>query len=124
MFRLLRVSLLRRWMAAVLAVAILLAPSVVGSGHADLLTKEITRHALLQAEINDHGHSHDDGVEDERLPGHIHRHQVGDHGHDFGRLVTPFIFNRHFIMTTFVHDRSLLAELPRDQRIDRPPRSL
>jgi hypothetical protein len=43
---------------------------------------ELDRHAQLQMEIAEHGHSHDDGWDEERHPGHHHGHDAADHSHD------------------------------------------
>jgi hypothetical protein len=43
---------------------------------------EADRHAQLEAEIAEHGHSHDDGEEHERTADYPHGHNPADHSHE------------------------------------------
>jgi len=88
------------------------------------LAAQATRHAELSVQIFAHGHIHDDGVDDERLWGHIHGHNSGDHHHDVPmEISTPdlaFRGDRHGWRA------SLEAKLANSVggRLDRPPEFL
>ena len=56
-----------------------------------LLAIEAERHAALAQEIADHGHSHDDGWQDEQAPGHSHGHDPADHSHDVPSVVAALV---------------------------------
>lgn len=56
-----------------------------------LLAIEAERHAALALEIADHGHSHDEGWQDEQVPGHSHGHDPADHSHDVPSVVAALI---------------------------------
>ena len=43
---------------------------------------EAERHAQLEAEIADRGHSHDDGKDHQQVAGHSHGHNPADHSHE------------------------------------------
>jgi len=114
----------RQWLALVLVVSLAFAPAFVSVGHAGTLSAEAARHAILKADKVDHGHSHDDGVGDERRPGHIHGQQTGDHSHDFGRFISFRLTERDFLPTGFDFDLSEHYTPPDRQRLDRPPRQI
>lgn len=75
---------LRVTIACAMALSLLLAPTGSSSSHdAFAIAKaEAERHLELAAEIAEHGHSHDDGWDSERVPGHLHGHNAADHLHD------------------------------------------
>lgn len=52
-----------------------------------LAQAEAQRHAELAIEVAEHGHSHFDGEEAERLPGHLHGHNSADHIHDAANVL-------------------------------------
>lgn len=75
--------------ALLVALALLLSP-VGGSTSHDpiaLQAAEAARHGELAVETHDHGHTHDDGTDDERVSGHTHGHNAADHSH--GAATTP-----------------------------------
>ncbi|MFW7342575.1 hypothetical protein V0R37_13685 [Pollutimonas sp. H1-120] len=47
-----------------------------------LASAEKLRHTELSAELSDHGHSHDFGLEEEKQTGHLHGHNSADHSHE------------------------------------------
>lgn len=47
-----------------------------------LAVVEAERHAELQTEIAEHGHSHDDRENHARMAGHSHGHNPADHSHE------------------------------------------
>lgn len=52
-----------------------------------LAQAEAERHAALAMEVAEHGHSHFDGEEAERQPGHVHGHNSADHIHDAAAIL-------------------------------------
>ncbi|QIB36495.1 hypothetical protein [Ancylobacter pratisalsi] len=56
-----------------------------------LLAIEAERHAALAQEIADHGHSHDEGWQDEQAPGHSHGHDPTDHSHDVPSALSALV---------------------------------
>jgi hypothetical protein len=84
---------------------------------------EMERRALLDGESSHHhGHSHDDGEDIERLPGHAHNHGSVDHSHDIG-LLTRFDYRP--ANAVFTRLMPLVASAPDPGpsfRLERPPR--
>lgn len=87
-------------------------------------TAEALRHAELAAQIETHGHSHDDGFGEEQGPGHSHGHNPGDHTHETPAMPPG---------GTFVMCRAMPDWTPSDlafltprgtSRLDRPPRPI
>jgi hypothetical protein len=85
-------------------------------------SREQTRHAELTTEIEDHGHSHDDGETFEQKANHSHDHNPADHSHEIPHLAPyahPFAGNMV---------RSLVAPIPQFIQpeaihgLDRPPK--
>jgi hypothetical protein len=60
-----------------------------------LAEAELDRHTQLQMEIAEHGHSHDDGFDEEQHPGHHHGHDAADHSHDVPNMLSgaAMLFN-------------------------------
>lgn len=111
--------------AAFLAVfAMLLSAVHVQSGHNAyaMAQTEAQRHAELAATIAAHGHSHDEGEPDERVPGHVHGHNTSDHVHETANLVgQPRLGVPRFVgivMRLEPQD----TELGLRHGLDRPPR--
>lgn len=54
----------------------------------DATLAEDLRHAALDAEAieEQHGHTHEDGTEEEQTAGHMHGHDPADHSHNFAHL--------------------------------------
>ena len=85
---------------------------------------ETTRHAALAADIADHGHSHDDGEPDERLPGHVHGHNINDHVQETADLADFVPFDAPgFVRAVTRHDRQD-APSAVAAGLERPPRSV
>tara|TARA_R110002110_G_scaffold757_3_gene2892 strand:- start:6275 stop:6700 length:426 start_codon:yes stop_codon:yes gene_type:complete len=60
-------------------------PLAVGHSAADafaLAMTEETRHDILSPASEEHGHVHEGGESEERLPGHVHGHNPLDHSHE------------------------------------------
>jgi hypothetical protein len=89
--QLLKPGLTRRGLLAViLTVAMLCANLNAALAHLPnkLAEAELDRHAQLQMEIAEHGHSHDDGFDEEQHPGHHHGHDAADHSHDVPNMLS------------------------------------
>jgi hypothetical protein len=116
---------LRVVIACAMAVSLLLAPTGGSSSHDPhaLAQIEAERHLELAAEIAEHGHSHDDGWDSERDPGHLHGHNAADHLHDTPTY--PPSMATLFVRTGDAWRISALPEsLPlRVFELDRPPRA-
>ncbi len=113
--------------AAFLAVfAMLLSAVHVQSGHNvyAMAQAEALRHAELAVAIAEHGHSHDEGEPNERVPGHVHGHSTSDHVHETANLVgQPRLGIPRFVgivMRLEPQD----TELRLRHGLDRPPRSV
>lgn len=88
-----RTVLLCGFLALVMALGSVAATVRTALSHnpAILVAIEAERHAILAQEIADHGHSHDDGWEDEQAPGHSHGHDPADHSHDVPSVLSAFV---------------------------------
>jgi hypothetical protein len=119
-------SAMRFAIAMIVAVAMTLAPpiNIVAHGTVDSTQTEQARHAALTQTDADHGHSHDDGDAQERLPGHFHGHNSADHSHDTGHAVLIRTPEQVATPGTW-HSAEPIRPVP-DQRfrLDRPPRAL
>lgn len=89
-----------------------------------LAAAEAERHALLEAQIAEHGHSHDDGEEHEQVAGHTHGHNPADHSHETpttppgGAPVVPAL------VEAIVPMARETAHLGTTYRLERPPRPI
>ncbi|WP_152579633.1 hypothetical protein [Bosea sp. LC85] len=113
--------------AAFLAVVAMLLSAVhVQSGHNAyaMAQAEVQRHAELAAAIAKHGHAHDEGEPDERLPGHVHGHNTADHIHETANLVGQIQLGMpRFVRTVMRHEpEGVEPGLP--SALERPPRSV
>ena len=78
-----RQSLLARVaLVCTLAMALVSLPHMHAFAHAAMERADEARHASINLSPKDAGHSHDDGDEHERQPGHVHSHHASDHSHD------------------------------------------
>lgn len=119
-----RSSTPRIMLSLVIAVAVLLANLAMLSAHMPnrLSEAEQQRHQQLQIEIAEHGHSHDDGFEDERHPGHHHGHDAADHSHDIPNVLATAAMPVREIVRSWQAGYCQLA-IPNDaNRLKRPPR--
>ena len=114
----------RNMLSLVIARAVLLANVAMLSAHMPnrLSQAEHERHQQLQIEIAEHGHSHDDGFEDERHPGHHHGHDAADHSHDIPNVLAIAAIPQRAIIRSWQAGFYQLA-IPNDaNRLKRPPR--
>ena len=91
-------------------------------GDAAMAQAEKERHGVLAPLSEEHGHSHEDGEPDERVPGHFHGHNPFDHSHE-----TPSVTSGFAVMSlTFFDDWTPrwegLVRTGSPERIDRPPK--
>jgi hypothetical protein len=118
--------LMKLVVAFVVAAGMLLSAAHVTTSHnpAALVQAEAERHAQLAVEVADHGHSHFDGEEAERLPGHVHGHNSADHIHDPAMIVpVPGLRQRAPVRVTMPAIQEG-ATLGLQHGLDRPPRRL
>lgn len=88
------------------------------------LTAESERHAVLNQQSLAHGHVHDDGENDERMAGHLHGHNPGDHSHDPPVSVAALNLNLHADARGWPHRVETVMNGRIGDSIDRPPESL
>jgi len=68
--------------ALAMAFGSLLPHATHSPSHDPVVLAAAERHAQLEAEIAEHGHSHADGENHERMAGHSHGHNPADHSHE------------------------------------------
>lgn len=113
-------------LAVAMAFGLLLSPIGIAVSHNPIVlaAAEAARHAELAAQIEDHGHAHDDGEPNEQSAGHSHGHNPTDHSHE-----TPAP-PPDLVLTNPLFERSWRAPAPTvsnpalSNRLDRPPRPL
>jgi hypothetical protein len=119
-------ALPRSMIAIFMAFSLSAAPVNVSSAHDSiaLIQAESVRHAALGAAVieREHGHSHEDGTEDEQAAGHIHGHDPADHSHQFAYICSNSDFwtvgepkSWPNLLVDLVHTRATYG-------IDRPPK--
>jgi hypothetical protein len=85
---------------------------------------ESDRYAQLEAEIAEHGHSHDDGEEHERAADYSHGHNPADHSHETPTTpprsapVLPAMIRSWMPMPPHA------ADLGASYRLERPPKPI
>ena len=79
---------------------------------------EQTRHAELAPDIDDHGHSHDDGEFEEQQANHTHGHNPADHTHDIPNLLSPLHSVSRDVTRIHFIDSSVSIELGAYDRLD------
>ena len=111
-------------MAITMAVMMILAPpmNVVAHSTIDTTQTEQVRHAALSQTNSDHGHSHDDGDTQERLPGHSHGHNAADHSHDTGNAVLIRVPEQGSVHGGWYRADRQIPVPDQMFRLDRPPR--
>ncbi|MER9056788.1 hypothetical protein [Mesorhizobium sp. M0228] len=80
------------------------------------------RHAGAAAQIEDHGHAHDDGVADEQSPGHFHGHNAADHSHETASTPADFAPTVPQIERGWLKYQPTFVDPDTTFRLDRPPR--
>lgn len=89
-----------------------------------LAAAEAARHAELAAQVDNHGHSHDDGEVDEQSPFHSHGHNPADHSHETASMLpylAPIVppFGRRWLAY-----QPSFADLGTGLQLERPPRPI
>ena len=88
----------------------------------NLETAQQTRHAELAPQIDDHGHSHDDGEFEEQHVNHTHGHDPTDHSHETPHISAyPYSVKRTVVRNHPI-DIAEFIELGAFDRLDRPPK--
>lgn len=110
--------------ALAVAIAFVLSPVAASPSHNPVASAamEAERHTELAAEFVGSGHVHENGTEDEQVPGHTHGDDPADHSHETSgsfaasaEHVPPVARAWHLMPSAF-------AELEDCSRLDRPPR--
>ena len=89
-----------------------------------LAAAEAARHAELTAQVEAHGHSHDDGEVDEQSPGHSHGHNPADHTHETASTLPEFAHPSPPIGRSWLAWPPAFADLETRFRVERPPRPI
>jgi len=114
----------------IIAIAVVLGISLPPAGKspshdpASAAMAEAIRHAELAAQIEAHGHAHDDGVSEEQNPGHSHGHNPGDHSHETPNMPPGDVIIACSVIRDSSAKRLLLHVSRGNSRLDRPPRPL
>lgn len=82
------------------------------------------RHAQFEAEIAEHGHSHHDEKEHERVADHSHSHNPADHSHETPTTPPDSAPVLSALMRTWVPMPPHTAHLGASHRLERPPRPI
>lgn len=114
----------------IIAIAVMLGIALPPAGQspshdpASAAVAEAVRHAELAAQIEAHGHAHDDGVGEEQKPGHSHGHNPGDHSHETPNVPPGGMIIACSVVRDWTATRASV-QLPGEQsRLDRPPRQI
>lgn len=89
-----------------------------------LAVAEAERHAQLETEIAEHGHSHDDGENHERTAGHSHGHNPADHSHETPTTPRGTASALQALVPAWVPRPPQTAHLGTSYRLERPPRPI
>ena len=119
-------TVFRLVIAIAMTLGMLLSPIGSSASHNPiaLAAAEAARHAELVAQIENLGHSHDDGENDEQNSGHSHGHNLADHSHEtastlpFSALIFPPFSRRGFPYPPS------FADMETGFRLERPPRPI
>jgi hypothetical protein len=111
--------------ALAMALCMTLSAAHVSAGHNAYAIAQaaVLRHAELAASIAEHGHAHEEGEPDERLPGHVHGHNTADHVHETADVVGLIqLGTPRFVRTPIRHEHRRSAS-ERPGGLECPPRS-
>lgn len=89
-----------------------------------LAVAEAARHAELAAQVEAHGHAHDDGLAGEQSPGHAHGHNPADHTHESASAALDFAQPVLPIRRMWQAYPPLFANLESGFRLERPPKPI
>jgi hypothetical protein len=85
---------------------------------------EHARQAKLVSQIDDHGHSHNDGDQAERDVKHTHGHNPADHSHETQYLGSYVFSPRLGLLGSSVDYVSSFTYLGAIHRLERPPKPI
>jgi hypothetical protein len=85
---------------------------------------EHARQAELAPQIDDHGHSHDDGDQEEGDVKHAHGHNPADHSHETQYLGFYVFSPRRGLLRSSVNYISAFTYLGAIHRLERPPKPI
>jgi hypothetical protein len=111
--------------AFAMALGMTLSAAHVSGGHNAyaIAQAEAVRHAELAAAIAEHGHAHEEGEPDERLPGHVHGHNTADHVHETANVVGVIQLGLPRFERTVIRHEHEQASSGTPSGLERPPRS-
>ncbi|MFH1558568.1 MAG: hypothetical protein ABII76_27530 [Pseudomonadota bacterium] len=110
--------------AVVLGIALPPAASSASHDPVAAVVAEALRHAELAAQVEAHGHAHDDGVGEEQDPDHSHGHNPGDHSHETPDVPPGDIVIMRSVVRDWTASRVFLYNPGENSQLDRPPRPI
>ncbi|OYX67809.1 MAG: hypothetical protein B7Y95_22130 [Rhizobiales bacterium 32-66-11] len=112
--------------AFAMTIGMLLSPMGSSASHnpVALAAAEAIRHAELVAQVEAHGHTHDDGEANEQSPGHSHGHNPADHSHETASTLPGFAQPVPPIGRRWLAQPPSVADLEACFRLERPPRPI
>ncbi|MER9210462.1 hypothetical protein NKI54_00070 [Mesorhizobium sp. M0663] len=84
----------------------------------------VERHGGAAAQIEDHGHAHDDGVSDEQSLGHFHGHNAADHSHETASTPSDFAPTVPQLERGWLNYPLTFVDPDTTFRLERPPRPI
>lgn len=113
-------------LALILALGTTASSVIVNLSHnpAVLVAAESERHAEIERQLAEHGHSHEDGVGDESQPGHVHGHDPADHSHDTAGQAAPLAAIAPPAWRVSLVATGLVTPAGMNFHLERPPRQL
>ncbi|MES0037786.1 hypothetical protein NKJ74_21400 [Mesorhizobium sp. M0046] len=88
------------------------------------LAAVVERHGGAAAQIENHGHAHDDGVADEQIPGHFHGHNAADHSHETASTPADFAPTVPQVERGWLNYPPTFIDPGTTFRLERPPRPI
>ncbi|WP_292854924.1 hypothetical protein [Mesorhizobium sp.] len=82
----------------------------------------IERQAEVAAQIENHGHAHEDGVADEQSLGHFHGHNAADHSHETASTPVGFAPTVPQVERGWLNYSPTFIDPGATFRLERPPR--
>ncbi|MER9791615.1 hypothetical protein [Mesorhizobium sp. M0213] len=86
------------------------------------LATAVERHGGAGAQIEDHGHAHDDGVSGEQSSEHFHGHNAADHSHETASTPADFAPTVPQVERGWLNYPLTFVDPDTTFRLERPPR--
>ncbi|MER9389628.1 hypothetical protein [Mesorhizobium sp. M0435] len=87
-----------------------------------LAAAAVERHGRAEAQTEDRRHTHDDGVDDEQVPGHFHGHDAADHSHETASTPADFAPTVPQLERGWLNYPPTFVDPGTTFRLERPPR--